>query len=141
MIDLTRFEGTDQDVKGLLGKQQALRSDPQRKKQKTDKSRPIPKHEPRGKFVRGPVPCDWLKAALALGGKAGNLAWALWWLAGIEGRNPVRLTVRVLQEFKIAPNTARRLLVEFERAGLVEVDRKRGRGPDVTLSEPPDRND
>ena len=32
--------------------------------------------------------------------------------------------------------TARRLLIEFERAGLVVVDRQRGRGPKVTLTTP-----
>jgi DNA-binding transcriptional ArsR family regulator len=73
--------------------------------------------------------------ALALGGKAGNLSWAIWWLAGVERSNPIRLTGRVLRDFHISPRAARRLLLNFERAGLVEVDRQRGRSPLVTLLE------
>ena len=69
-------------------------------------------------------------------GKAGNLTWAIWWLAGMEKSNPIRLTKRVLREFHISPRSARRLLNDFEQAGLLHVDRKRGRGPDITLLEP-----
>jgi hypothetical protein len=136
MIDPTRFAGTDQDVHGLLGKQQALRSEARTEKQVVADLRPIPKHEQGGRFVRGPVPYDWLRVALSFGGKAGNLAWALWWLVGIERVNPVRLTARVLRDFSISTRASRRLLVDFERAGLLRVDRQRGRGPVVEIVKP-----
>ncbi len=83
--------------------------------------------------VGGPVPYDWLRMALSFGGKAGHLSWALWWLVGIERGNPIRLTRQVLSDFEISTRASRRLLVDFERAGLVSVDRQRGRGPIVTL--------
>ena len=102
----------------------------------TNLLKPIPKHEPGDRFVRGPIPYDWLRAALASGGKAGTLSWAMWWLAGMERKNPIKLTRQVLRDFNISPRSARRLLKDFERAGLVEVDRKRGRGPIVTLLKP-----
>ena len=136
MIDLTRFGGTDQDVHCLLDRQQALRSEARGQKRKAAESQPIPKHERGGRFVRGPIPCDWLRMALAIGGKSGNLAFALWWLAGVEQSNPLRLTGRVLRNFHISTRAARRLLVDFERAGLVDVERHRGRGPMVTLLTP-----
>lgn len=133
MIDPTRFTGSDQDVHGLLGKQQILRSEATGRKRKAAETDPIPKHEPGGRFVRGPIPFDWLGVALALGGKAGNLVFAIWWLAGVERSNPIRMTARVLRDFHISPRAARRLLVDFERAGLVALDRRRGRGPLVTI--------
>jgi hypothetical protein len=95
--------------------------------------RPIPKHGRGGRFVRGPIPYDWLRVALSLGNKAGHLALAIWWLIGVEKSNPIRLTGRVLRDFSISPRSARRLLTDFERAGLVEVDRRRGRRPLVTI--------
>ena len=136
MIDPTRFAGTDQDVHGLLDKQQALRSEARTEKQLVADLRPIPKHHHGDRFVRGPIPYDWLRAALSFGGKAGNLAWSLWWLAGVERANPIRLTRRALTDFNVSTRAARRLLSDFERAGLVEVARKRGRSPIVTLKAP-----
>ena len=136
MIDLTRFGGTGQDVDGLLGRQKALRSVVQIERREVADHPPIPKHEQGGRFIRGPVPFDWLRVALSFGGKAGNLAWSLWWLAGMERTNPIRLTKRVLTDFNMSTRAARRLLIEFERAGLVVVDSQRGRSPKVTLTNP-----
>ena len=136
MIDLTQFGGTNQDIDDLLERKQARRSETRAVKKKVANRRPIPKHEQGTRFVRGPVPYEWLRVALSHDGKAGNLAWAIWWLAGVERSNPIRLTRRVLCNFNISTRAARRLLFAFERSGLVEVDRKRGRGPIVTLLTP-----
>jgi hypothetical protein len=137
MIDPTRYAGTDQDVSRLLGHQEARRSEAGIGKQKAVSQRPIPKHEQGGRFVRGPIPLTWLQPALLIGGKAGNLALAIWWLVGMQRSNPIKLTSRVMEDFGISTRSARRLLTEFERVGLVEVDRQRGRGPIVTLLIPP----
>lgn len=133
MTDLTRFTGTTQDVRGLLDQQRKMRSQVQHEQRKTAESNPLPKHKQGERFVRGPIPCDWLHRALACGGKSGNLALALWWLAGMQRCNPIRLTRQVAIDFNISPRCARRLLASFERAGLVQVERKRGRGPLVAL--------
>lgn len=133
MIDPKRFQGSDEAVRGLLDRQQAVRAESQRASRQKVSGRPIPKHGDGERFVRGPIPYAWLCAALALGNKAGNLAWAIWWLVGVERSNPVRLTARVLRDFQMSPRTARRILGDFERVGLVEVERRRGRGPTVTV--------
>jgi len=135
-MDLTKFRGTDAAVHGLLDLQQALRSKTKTAQQKATTDQPIPRHEQGDRFVRGPIPYEWLRVALAAGGKAGNLAWAIWWLAGMQQSNPIKLTGRVLRDFNISTRAARRLLVDFERDDLVEVDRQRGRGPIVTLLTP-----
>lgn len=136
MTDLTRFTGTTQDVCGLLDQQRKMRSQVQHEKRKTAESNPLPKHKQGERFVRGPIPCDWLHRALACGGKSGNLALALWWLAGMQRCNPIRLTRQVARDFNISPRCVRRLLSKFGRAGLVQVARKRGRGPQVVLLNP-----
>ncbi|MEE3368790.1 MAG: hypothetical protein VX346_05555 [Planctomycetota bacterium] len=136
MTDLTRFTGTTQDVRGLLDQQRKMRSQVQHEQRKTAESNPLPKHKQGERFVRGPIPCDWLHRALACGGKSGNLALALWWLAGMQRCNPIRLTRQVARDFNISPRCVRRLLSKFGRAGLVQVARKRGRGPQVVLLNP-----
>ena len=129
MHDLTRLAASDQDVRGLLDRRQALGTVARRTKKNSATCKPIPKHAQGGRFVRGPIPYDWLCVALSFGGKAASLAWAIWWL----GSNPIRLTQRTLRNFNVSTRTARRLFVKFERAGLIQVDSRRGRGPDVTL--------
>lgn len=130
MDDLTRFSGNDGDFARLQARQNALRN---RKKGGLPLATQIPKHKRGDKFVRGPVPLDWLSAALSLGDKSGHLAWALWFSVGIQGKNPVRLTRSLREQFRISERTATRLLDRFAKAELVHVERQRGRGPDVTL--------
>ena len=139
MIDLTRFGGTNQNIHGLLVRQQVLRSKSGGAKKEVADRLPIPKHEQGGRFVCGPIPYEWLRVAFSFGGKAANLAWAIWWVAGVERSNPIRLTARVLGDFNISTRASRRLLIHFERAGLLKADRQRGRGPIVTLLSPWDK--
>ncbi len=133
VVDPQRFSGTEADIQDLLARQKKLRAEAEHSRQRYSESHPVPKPGKGELFVRGPVPLTWLNRALSLGDKAGHLSWALWWLVGIRKGNPVRLTRRILDEFCLSPRAAARLLAEFEHAGLVEVDRKRGRSPIVTL--------
>ena len=133
MTDLERFKASNQEIEGLLEQQQAIQSSKRSEKKKVADAYPIPRHQGQEWFVRGPVPGGWLETALSFGGKAGNLALALWWLVGMNPVNPIRLTKQVLEKFCVSAKTSRRVLKKWERAGLVLVDRKQGRGPDVTL--------
>ncbi len=130
--DFAGLEGSDKEMARLLDNK---RTEKNKARQSSQTKLSPPKHAPGEKFVRGPIPNEWLLVALLIGDKAGHLSFALWWLAGIK--HPFRLTSKVLRDFNIAPRTARRLLCEFERAGLIISDRKQGRGPDITLTLPP----
>ena len=132
-MKLTQFSGSQDDLNSLLARKRDLGTELRNEKEQLAERYPIPKHEPGTHFIRGPIPCDWLRGAMRCGGKSANLALALWWLAGIEGANPIQLTPRVLGYFEISPRAARRRLAEFEKAGLVKVDRRRGRSPRVFL--------
>ncbi len=123
MIDLNCYRWTDADIQQLPKPNRGLK--------------PIlgglPRHARGERFLRGPIPLDWLGACYPLGLKAVNVALALWWLAGLKRTNPVRLTRESLAHFDVTPQTARAVLAKMERAGVVNVERHRGRGPDVTL--------
>ena len=58
----------------------------------------------------------------------------------MQKTNPIQLTKSVLDKFSISTRTARRLLQDFERAGLVLVTRKQGCSPMVTLKYPDQSN-
>ena len=86
-----------------------------------------------GRFVRGPIPLDWLEVAVPLGRKALHVAMAIWYCYGFKQEIVIKLTPTKLKPFGVTTETARTILHKFEAAGLVSVDRKRGRSPLVTI--------
>ena len=87
MVDVNRFRWTDEDIRGA-GNHQAGR-----KPSTTRRSEPasIPHHAKGERFVRGPIPFDWLQTALTFGGKSAKLAFAVWWLVGVKERTFLRV--------------------------------------------------
>lgn len=82
-------------------------------------------------FLRGPIPWWWLKAAMALPGRALAVGLACWLQAGLRGSRadlPVNLS-----RAGIPRTSAARGLAALERAGLVRVHRHRGRKPLITI--------
>lgn len=91
---------------------------------------PAPKKE---LFLRGPIPLEWLAKAAALPGKTLNLAVALCWLHGMSKGKPFLLTGGALMHLNVERGAANRGLARLEEAGLIQVDRKPGRRPTVTI--------
>ena len=58
MIDLTWLGGTNQNIHGLLERQQVFGSKARGAKKDAADRLPIPKHEQGGRFVCGPIPCE-----------------------------------------------------------------------------------
>jgi hypothetical protein len=82
------------------------------------------------------VPLAWLEVASKLPRKATlQVALSLWWARTLGKRNPVRLTSSVVRVWGMDAETKRRALKDLEDACLVQVDRKRGRFPIVTILE------
>ncbi len=134
-MDHQKYVGSDEDIRQLMQRRERNRPD----KRTPEREFPIPRHKSGERFIRGPIPWEWLRLALSVGGKAANLSLALWYLIGLKRVNPFRLTNKTISEFGLTPKTARRLLLAFEAKGLIEVDRQRGRGPDVTILDPSER--
>lgn len=100
----------------------------------TDK-KSLPRHKPGEKFLKGPIPWNWLTAAAKLSGKALHVAVVLWFTAGIKYSPTIALSGKVLKDMGVQRNAAYRGLAVLEEAGLVAVIRHRGRCPRVTIND------
>lgn len=89
-----------------------------------------PRRHNQGKFIRGPLPLDWLDRAAALPGRAFHVGVWLFYLKGVKRTSTVRLSGA---KFGLTRWTVQRGLHELERAGLVTVERSIGKAPLVTL--------
>jgi hypothetical protein len=120
----------------------ALRlSDEELKKLLEREPKKPPRPRPGGKFLKGPVPWNWLARALRLPGKALAVGVLLWWEAGCANRATVRFHQGLRRELGLGchEDTVRRGLRALEAAGLVRVGRPSGRCLEVTLLDaPPD---
>lgn len=97
------------------------------------------KHEPRApteKFIKGPIPLEWITRANNLPGKAGAVGGALWFLVGVQKSRTIKLTGEVEQIAGCGRKALYSALVALEGAGLVTVERKLGARAVVTIVMP-----
>ena len=94
------------------------------------------KHRPR-KFLKGPVPLEWLRAAGVLPGRALHVGVELWYQAGLCRSRMIPFSYKSVQQLGVNRDAAYRALKWLEGAGLVTVCRASGRGPVVRLLEGP----
>jgi hypothetical protein len=91
-----------------------------------------PPRKKRARFLRGPVPWEWICKAMTLGRGPLALGMVLWHLRGLKRADTFRLSpsaTHCVGDRK----TVYRSLRALERAGLVHVHRHQGRGPTVTI--------
>lgn len=86
-------------------------------------------------FLKGPVSIDWLGEAARQPGKALHVGVLLWFQAGLKGSRVVSLRPSVRERFGLDRHATARALHALEKAGLVTVNRHRGRSPEVRLLE------
>ena len=85
-------------------------------------------------YLRGPIPLAWLETAAQLPGKALAVGMALWHLAGLRRtQQHLSLSTERLASFGVSKYAKDRALRHLIAAGLVTVDRKKGRSPRVSL--------
>jgi hypothetical protein len=94
-----------------------------KQKQKRDTSR----------YLRGPIPLQWIGKASMLPGKALAVGLMVWFFHGLTGQLTVQLRPSIGEKFGLTRYAMWRGLHQLEVAGLVTVDRQRGRCPEVTL--------
>ena len=85
------------------------------------------------KFLKGPVPLPWLIAAGELPGKALVVGVGLWFLSGLTRSGKIKPTGKLWQSLSISRQAAYRALAALEKQGLIEVRRRQGCAPIVTL--------
>jgi hypothetical protein len=86
-----------------------------------------------GKYFLGPLPLDWLTSAARLPGKSLHVGVALWYSAELSRSSVVLLSNIHVSRFGLDRNAKYRALQCLEEAGLVQVERKLGRSPQVTI--------
>jgi len=89
-----------------------------------------------GKFLKGPISWTWIHRAMHLPGKSLAVGLILWRESGCAKDRTVRFCLSRAVAEGIPTTTARRAIRELERAGLVTIRRKPGRGLEVTLVDP-----
>ncbi len=83
---------------------------------------------PLKRFLKGPVPLDWLQRAAALPGVSLHVAVYLRFMQGLTRSQTVRVSPKALLEFGVKNRWAvSRALGYLEEAGLVAVERAPGR--------------
>ena len=82
----------------------------------------------------GTIPLDWLRrSGEVTTGAGGGLVIALWYRAKCSRNGKVRLTKHLRDRFGVDRTVAFRNLEKLQTAGLVSVERTKGRAPVVTL--------
>ena len=87
----------------------------------------------RKKFLKGPIPLDWLTAAAQLPGKAINVGIALWWLDGMSKTGILKLTRQSQLALNISKDAERDGLRRLQRAGLIELTTRPGQRHNVRI--------
>ncbi len=88
-----------------------------------------------GEFIRGPLPLAWVSHAATLPGKSLAVGMAIWFRTGCRpDRKYVSVCNSTLKRFGVSRTAGYRALRALEQAGLITVERHRGRCPRVTLA-------
>lgn len=85
------------------------------------------------RFIAGPLNVSWLCRASHLGVKALLVGLALWHIRGLRKTDTFIVSNLMLQDWGIRPDAKRRALRALENAGLIKVERRGKRSPQVTL--------
>lgn len=89
----------------------------------------------RDQFIRGPLPMTWLERAALQPGKALAVAMLLWFMKGMIGDEPIAVSAKLLNRFKIGRKAGARALEALKKSGLIEVDRGKGRQSRVRINQ------
>lgn len=100
------------------------------------KKRP-PRHKGKEKFLKGPIPWDWLVQAMQLPGSALQVGLVLWFQSGISRNRAVKFNQASATRYGMHGDTAKRGIRALEAAGLVQVLRLPGHALEVTLLDAP----
>jgi hypothetical protein len=95
----------------------------------------LPHHKPGEKFLKGPIPWNWLSKAAKQPGKALHVAIAIWLIAGIKNNRNIDLSYNVLEEMGVDRHATYLGLTALEEAGLISVIHNNGSCPAVTINE------
>ena len=111
-------------------------SNAQIKKLLSQASKTPPRHRHGEKFLKGPIPLDWLSTAARLPGKTLHFALAMWFQAGISNRRKVTVGGKLCRQFGVGRKAASESVRRLENARLILVKRRDGCSPKLTINDP-----
>jgi hypothetical protein len=92
-----------------------------------------PRHKTGEKFLKGPIPLNWLSCAAQLQGKSLQVGLSLWFLAGLTNSRTIKLSQSSLSDFGVNRHCKYRALKWLEEANLITMTNGAGQSPSVTL--------
>jgi len=92
-----------------------------------------PQHRSGEKFLKGPIPFNWLCRAAQLSGKSFQVGVVIWFLAGLNKSATVRLGQSVLNEFGVDRHSKSRALAKLMNARLISIQCAAGCAPVITI--------
>lgn len=93
----------------------------------------VPTKSRKGRFLKGPIPLNWLMEAAKLPGKSLHVGIVIWFKAGLTKSHSVSVPNGLLSTFGVDRHAKARALVSLESAGLISVKRKSGKNPVITI--------
>jgi len=94
----------------------------------------VPRTKKTGRFIKGPLPLDWvLRAANLPGSYPMKVAISLWYQAGLHRTNTVKVASRATDDWGVNCKARYRALGALEEVGLISVQREKGKSPVVTI--------
>lgn len=94
-----------------------------------------PDRKPPKRFIKGPIPLEWIQAAARLPGRSLHVGLVLWYLAGVRRSKQGPISYTVASYFGLNRHTVYRGLARLEEAALITVSRKHGRRLGFSLME------
>lgn len=94
-----------------------------------------PRHRRGERFLKGPIPWGWITLAAKQPGRTLHVGLAIWFWAGIKRARVIVLNLSRLSPLGLTRFCAADGLKALEVAGLVKVERRRGRPAVVTIVE------
>src|SRR5208337_2908107 len=112
---------------------------PESESQKFKKPGPIKIGKKRfydGPFVQGPIPLNWLQAAMELGPASLSVGIILWYVHGLKKSKPFKIGIHDLAKLiNCGWSTAFRGLKKLENRGLISIKRQIGAKHIITIQE------
>ena len=90
----------------------------------SSKIKPASRSKQTDKFIKGPIPRAWVKAANEAGSCAARLIPVLWFLRGYRGSKKFNVSNVEAQQWGVSRGQKARGLKQLEKAGLIEFVRK-----------------
>jgi len=85
------------------------------------------------RFLKGPIPMQWLNVAGRLPGKALHAAIVIWHLAGLMKSHEIGFSYKLLADIGVGRHSGYKALRDLEQAELISCVRHSGRCPIVTI--------